>query len=167
MKLRYRKGIFLVVYRKENSEIKYLILKRKLHWKGWEFPKGGIEAGESISKAIKRELKEETGARPKKIINLNFKGKFDYPRELKDRPGIKGMIYFLFAVEIAVSKKNKIKLDKKEHSSYKWLSFKEAYKKLSFNDKKKCLKTVDKLLGKKERQGKKEKIKKYTFLTYM
>ena len=77
------------------------------------------------------------------------------------------MIYFLFAVEIAVSKKNKIKLDKKEHSSYKWLSFKEAYKKLSFNDKKKCLKTVDKLLGKKERQGKKEKIKKYTFLTYM
>ncbi len=70
MILKHRKGIFLVTYSKENGKTKYLILKRKLHWKGWEFPKGGIEPGESIKKTIKRELKEETGLKPLMIKKL-------------------------------------------------------------------------------------------------
>jgi len=46
----YRKAVFVVVYRetKTGKDRKYLILKRKLHWKGWEFPKGGLEKGEKI-----------------------------------------------------------------------------------------------------------------------
>ena len=140
MKLKYRKGVFLVVYRKEKGKIFYLVLKRKLHWKGWEFPKGGVEAGESLFNAVKRELKEETGLEPKKIVNMKISGKFLYPKLFKDRPGIKGMAWKLFAVEV---KRKKVKIDKLEHSGYKWLEFKEAYKKLSFNDKKKCLKLVN------------------------
>ena len=42
----YRKSVFIVVYRKTEKGILYLILKRKLHWVGWEFPKGGIEPEE-------------------------------------------------------------------------------------------------------------------------
>ena len=61
MKLKYRKAVFVVTYRKEKDKIKYLILKRKLHWKGWEFPKGGVNKDESLLHAVKREIKEETG----------------------------------------------------------------------------------------------------------
>ena len=50
----YRKGFFIVTYSRTKEGIKYLILKRKLHWKGWEFPKGGLEKGESFEKAVKR-----------------------------------------------------------------------------------------------------------------
>ena len=57
MKLKYRRGIFLVVYSLNDKKIKYLILKRKLHWKGWEFPKGGIKSNENMAKAVRRELK--------------------------------------------------------------------------------------------------------------
>ena len=40
---------------------KFLLLHRVLNWSGWEFAKGGIEKGENIESAIKRELFEETG----------------------------------------------------------------------------------------------------------
>lgn len=145
---RYRKGVFLVVYAREKagkkeSEAKYLLLHRILHWKGWEFPKGGIEKGESALRAAGREFKEETGLKPSKIINMHIKGKFNYPHELKDRRGIKGMAWSLFAIK---TKKAKVRIDKLEHDNYRWLSFKDAYKKLKFGDKKRCLMIVGKYL---------------------
>ena len=50
----YRKALFIVAYRMINNNIKYLILKRKLHWKGWEFPKGGVELFETKKMGVKR-----------------------------------------------------------------------------------------------------------------
>ena len=60
----YRNAVFIVTYRREKSKIFYLLLKRKLHWEGWEFPKGAIEGKEPVFLTIKRELKEETGQEP-------------------------------------------------------------------------------------------------------
>ena len=137
---KYRKAVFIVTYSLIGNKIYYLILKRKLHWKGWEFPKGGVNFLETKKHAVKRELKEETGLKPLKIKKFNIHGKYKYNKEFRDRPGIKGQNYTLFAVE---TKKEKIKLDKLEHSNYKWLNFKEAMKKLTWKNQKKCLKVVD------------------------
>ena len=137
--MKFRKGVLLVVFKKENNKTFYLLLKRKLHWKGWEFPKGGIEKNESLLKAIKRELKEETGLQGK-ITDMKISGKFNYPHLLKDRPGIKGQIWRLFAVQV---NSKKIRLDKFEHSGYKWLEYKEAYRLLTWQNRKKCLKLVN------------------------
>jgi 8-oxo-dGTP pyrophosphatase MutT (NUDIX family) len=145
MKEKYRKIVFFVVYSTNESSIEYLVLRRKMHWSGWEFPKGGIKFWETKKMAVKRELKEEVGLKPKKIIYVGLNGKYDYQKELPDRKGIKGQEYSLFAVEV---KKEKIRLSK-EHSSYKWLKFKEAYKKLTWQNQKKCLGIVeDKIKGK-------------------
>jgi 8-oxo-dGTP pyrophosphatase MutT (NUDIX family) len=153
-KLNYRPAVFLVVYKKEkkdkeenkvktNNKTKYLILKRKLHWRGYEFPKGGIEKGESIISAVKRECKEETGLKPIKIIKFNIKGKYKYNKILKDRPGYIGQAYNLFAAQVKETKNKKVKLDKKEHSGYAWLNFSQAIKKLTWKNQKKCLGVVD------------------------
>lgn len=140
MKLKYRKAVFILAFRKEKPT-KYLLLKRKLHWKGWEFPKGGIKNKENIIKAVIRELKEETGQKPLKIIKFNYKGKYRYDKLYKDRQGISGQTFSLYAAEI---KNRKIKLDKKEHSAYKWLPFNKAIKLLTWKNQKKSLRIVNK-----------------------
>ncbi len=142
-KKRYRKGVFIVIYTLQNKNPEYLILKRNLHWKGWEFPKGGIEKEEPKLDTVKREIYEETGLKPREINEFKKIGKYKYQKSLPDRPRIKGQTYKLFSARV---KKNKIKLDKKEHSDYSWLNFEEALEKLTWPNQKKCLKIVHKKL---------------------
>jgi len=134
-----RQGIFIVIYSlKKNPE--YLLLKRKLHWKGWEFPKGGIKLFETKKRAVKRETNEETGLDILKIKNHRLRGKYRYDRELIDRKGILGQTYTLFSVQV---KKNKVKLDKRESSDYIWLNYEKALKKLTWPNQKKSLRIVN------------------------
>lgn len=145
MKKSFRSAVFAVVYKKENSKILYLLLKRKLHWKGWEFPKGGIEKGESEITAVKREVKEETSLKVLKINKYAFKGKYSYSSQAKkDRPGYAGQSYLLYSAEV---KSEKVKFDKREHSGFKWLEYQEALKSLSWPNQKRCLKIVNKKIS--------------------
>ena len=140
-KQKFRRAVFIVAYAHTTKGIEYLILKRKLHWNGWEFPKGAKKRFfETYKKAVKRELKEETGLKPLRIKKFEEKGKYYYQRELADRKGYIGQTYVLYAVEV---KKEKIELDKIEHLDYKWVKFKSALKKLSWKNQRKCLKIVN------------------------
>jgi len=143
MKQKYRKAVFVVVYRKQRkgNKISYLILKRKLHWKGWEFSKGGIKNKENLSQAVIREVKEETGQKPIRIKRFKEKGRYEYQKGWLGHPGYFGQTYVLFSAEI---KNKKIKIDKKEHSGYKWLEFNRARRILQFQNQKKCLNIVNK-----------------------
>jgi len=143
---KYRKAVFIVVYAREKDKTYYVILKRKKHWHGWEFPKGGVESGENLIKAVKRETFEEVGLKSKKIKRFNIQGRYKYQKMLKDRPGIIGQISTLFSVEV---KKGRIRVDKREHYYGKWMEFKEAMKKLTWKDQKICLKMVDGFFGRK------------------
>ncbi|MDP2925481.1 MAG: NUDIX domain-containing protein [Nanoarchaeota archaeon] len=142
---KYRKGVFIVTYRIVGDKIQYLLLYRKLHWKGWEFPKGGVERFETRKRTAKRELFEETGQHAISLKKYSIKGKYKYRKKFRDRPGLTGQTYRLFSARI---KNKKIIFDKKEHSGYKWVSYKKALNLLSFNDKKRCLKIVNEDLTK-------------------
>jgi len=141
-RLKYRKSVFVVTYYRPNkSEVLYLLLKRKLHWVGWEFPKGGVENNESLIQAVKRESREETGQRVFNIKKYKNKGKYKYGKTFIDRKGVLGQTYTLFSAEI---KNPKIKIDKKEHSANKFLPLDKAEKALKWRNQKRCLKTVGK-----------------------
>ncbi|OGJ12659.1 hypothetical protein A3K82_02220 [Candidatus Pacearchaeota archaeon RBG_19FT_COMBO_34_9] len=141
--MRYRNAVFIVTYAKQENKIHYLILKRKLHWKGWEFPKGGIDSSETKQHAVKREIKEETGLKISEIKKFNVSGKYRYDRIYPDRKGIAGQKFSLYAVRV---RKEKIKIDRIEHSGFSWMSFEQAMKKLKWDNQKKCLKIVNKWL---------------------
>jgi len=141
--MKCRRALFFVTYYLEKGKPTYLILKRKLHWKGWEFPKGGQRIFETARGTIKRELKEETGLKILKIRKFNESGKYKYPKKYKDRPGFIGQTYKLYSAEV---KKGKVKFDKYEHSDYKWIHFSDAVKKLTWANQKACLRIVNKWL---------------------
>ncbi|MDA3836687.1 MAG: NUDIX domain-containing protein [Nanoarchaeota archaeon] len=141
---KYRKGIFIVVYRTSRKKPRYLIQKRKLHWKGFEFTKGGIEEGESRNKALLREVSEETGLSVIKVKNHHLSGRYPYLKGLKDRPGIIGQTWSLYSVEVGPGP---VKLDKREHSGSQWLGYKSARDKLTWGNQKECLDVVDKWIG--------------------
>lgn len=137
---KYRHAIFILPYTKTGKGTEYLLLKRKWHWKGWEFTKGGIKKKESKEHAARRELGEETGLKIKKVKRLNFSGKYLYDKDFPDRPGYKGQTFSLFAAEV---KRGRVSLDKKEHNGHKWVKFKVAKKLLTWPNQKKSLKIVD------------------------
>jgi len=136
---KFRPAVFMVTYNLENNQPKFLIQKRKLHWKGFEFPKGGIDPFEFKRSAVKREISEEVGLPIIKIKNHKVKGKYLYKKILKDRPNTVGQTYSLYSVEV---KNGKVSLDKKEHYSSEWLTYAKAIKKLTWQNQKDCLKVV-------------------------
>ena len=97
MKGEYRKAVFIVVYAIEKNEVFYAILKRKKHWTGWEFPKGGVDGNESLEKTAKREAFEETGRRVISLKRYPISGQYRYTKILEDRPNMIGQTYTLFS----------------------------------------------------------------------
>lgn len=149
-KKKYRQIVFVVTYAKTKEEIKYLILKRKLHWKGWEFVKGGIDFNENKKETVRREIEEETGKKSLKIRGFKVFGKYDYKKKIPAKKDYIGQAYSLYSSEINYGK---IKIDRTEHSTYLWLDFKDAKKRLTFYNQKKCLKIVNDWLEKEHHQG--------------
>lgn len=139
-KNKFRRAVFAVVYSKEDNKTKYLLLKRKLHWRGWEFVKGGVENSESEEDTVKREIKEETGLKIKSIKKFDFHGEYRYRKKYPDRGSLIGQRYSLYAVEVDGLK---VKMDEKEHSNYEWLDFENAIKRLTWRNQKECLKIVN------------------------
>jgi DNA polymerase len=146
---KYRKAVFILTYARTKKGIEYLLLKRKLHWKGWEFPKGAINKFETKRRAVRRELFEETGLKPLRIKRFDFSGKYNYSKILKDRVKFKGQTFILYAAEVKKPEKRKISVDVKEHSDYKWVSYNKALKMLKWPNQKKSLKMVHKWLKEK------------------
>lgn len=125
-----------VIYRKENSEIYYLLL----HYAGmsskskgyWDLPKGHLEGEETEMEAAYREIEEETG-----IKGISFEPEFRLPIRYffrsKGRTIFKTVVFFLAGTkqkEVAISD---------EHIGYDWLPFDEAFSKMKFANAKNVL----------------------------
>lgn len=144
-KKKIRGGIAAIVLIKEKGKIKFLLLKRKQHWKGWEWVKGGSKRRESLIQTLKREIKEET----RTIKNYKIKKTPYFHYFLYQRPFIKDKIKYWGAkdkVFLIYFFEKEIKINKKEHSGFGWFSKRQALKKITWPDQKKLFKKVTKNL---------------------
>jgi 8-oxo-dGTP pyrophosphatase MutT (NUDIX family) len=132
-----------VIFRKEKDTIKYLLL----HYPGfrgkshWDFPKGNIEKGESLTETVKREVEEETGIKGLIIIK-GFKETIKYFFRFKGKDIFKIVVFFL-----AETKQGKVKISW-EHKGFKWLPYKKALEQLTFKNAKEILKKANDFLSK-------------------
>ncbi len=142
--IKSREIVGLVVFDGE----KFLLLHRVLHWSGWEFPKGGINDGESVEDAIKRELFEETS-----IPRHDFLGKVDELYYFDSSRNVESHVQNFL---IRVSSNNKISFENQdsskgektiEHDDFKWCEPSEAVKMLKHKNMKNTMLKAIKMLG--------------------
>ena len=84
----------------------------------WDLPGGKLEKDELLQKAIRREVREETGLEINDFILVT--GSIE---SFKPKGKRLGLIYF------AESKKTQIRIDPMEHSGFQWLDVKKIHDK--------------------------------------
>tara|TARA_X000001036_G_C20631988_1_gene787553 strand:+ start:466 stop:924 length:459 start_codon:yes stop_codon:yes gene_type:complete len=139
------------VYSYENNKLSFLLLKRsktKIYEFLWQGVTGKIEKGELAWQAALRELKEETGLTAYKMFVADYVSKF------YEKHGDRINLVPVFGIEVI---NKKISLSE-EHCNFKWLSFKKAHDKLTWDGQKKGLKVVYNMLNSKDARIKWSKI---------
>jgi bis(5'-nucleosidyl)-tetraphosphatase len=108
-----------VVVRNQTQGWRYLLLRV---FRTWDFPKGGVEAGETPLQAAIREVEEETG-----LTDLEFAWGEEMYRETLPYSGGKIARYYL-----AVSRGGPVslpvnpELGRPEHHEFRWVAHAEA-----------------------------------------
>jgi len=126
-KLPYRKGVGIMLI---NKQKKVFVGKRIDNAEAWQMPQGGIDKGENVINAMRRELKEETGISSIKIIKQSaFEHIYDLPKNLigklwKGKYGGQNQTWFL--VQFTGDEKE-INLNQKhpEFKEWRWIEAKK------------------------------------------
>lgn len=126
-----------ILFRRENGRTQYLLLKRTPEREGfWQPVTGGVGEGETRIDALKREVTEETGI--KGILGI-----------------IEGIHYFEFSdpylnkeyvYGVEVSADEKVVIDEKEHSEFRWCSLQETLRLMKWKENKEALKKLNGIL---------------------
>lgn len=126
-----------LIFRRNGSEVEYLLLKRLPERNGfWQPVTGGMEEGETREAALRREVTEETGVR--NIVAV-IEGLYCF--EFLDPNPIREHVY---GVEISPSEE--IVFDRKEHSECRWCRFRDALRLLHWKENKAALRKLNKIL---------------------
>ncbi len=96
-----------------------------------EFPKGGIEVGESAEKAALREVEEETGYRAQIVASL---GAIDFDYEADGQAYTKTVDYFLMEINDASLSSPRPQREVGEDFDDLWLSVRQARRRLTYDD---------------------------------
>lgn len=109
----------------------YLLVKKPRQHHAWQFPQGGVEAGENPLEAAKREFEEELGTAKIKILgderaiyHYDWPDNIELNEKLKNYRGQAVHIYFANFI----GEDREIKLDESELESWSWVKIKDLKK---------------------------------------
>ena len=132
-----KKSAGAVIFNETLGERYYLLL---LYDAGhWDFPKGGIEQGESELDAVIREVREETGITDLKLIE-GFRQTISYQFKSTEGEINKTVVFYLGNTSTF-----KVTLSH-EHRAYAWLKFEDALEQLTFDTARSVLKVAHRFL---------------------
>ena len=138
------KYIECFVYKNHIFAHKFLLLKRsestKVHPGIWQIVTAKIDSGEKACETVKREVVEETGLQPVKILVGPYLNQFyDYEKDTIN----------MVPVFIAEVDTEDVKISE-EHCEYEWLSFEDAMSRLHWINQKERLGEIYKYLKTKD-----------------
>jgi bis(5'-nucleosidyl)-tetraphosphatase len=130
----------IIVFRREGEECLFLLILSRLTKRPlWEFPKGGVDEGETVMQAAMRELFEETGISESEVRMIpEFERTEDY-RFTSGRSEGRSLIHKQVTYFLAETSKAEVTLSAKESSEFAWLNFADATKRLRYKERRKLL----------------------------
>lgn len=137
----------VVLFRNGGDTRRYLLMRSALTRRPiWEFPKGGVEAGETEAQAAVRELWEEAGIGEGQIVL--FDGYREEERYVFTQGKgeqrtliVKKVVYFL-----AETDEERVIISR-EAEEYRWATYDEAMRLIRFPGKRHVLEVAEALLG--------------------
>ena len=130
----------IIVFRRDGAECLFLLILSKLTKRPlWEFPKGGVDKGETVMQAALRELFEETGIQETEVkLVPEFERTEDY-RFTAGGTQRRSLIHKQVTYFLAETTKAEIVLSAKESSEFAWLALPDALKRLRYKERRKLL----------------------------
>jgi len=113
---RFSAGV--VVVRRAHGGWRYLLLRV---YRTWDFPKGGVEAGETPMQAARREVAEETA-----LTDLDFAWGEQYAETAPYSAGKVARYYLARSTRQTVSLPINAALGRAEHHEFRWVAHAEA-----------------------------------------
>lgn len=136
----------MVVFR-EDGERRYLLLRSALTRRPvWEFPKGGLESGESEQEAAERELQEETGLAPGDyalVDGFHAEERYFFTR---GSGGDRRLIHKQVSYFLAEWRQGEVQISR-EASRFAWATPEEAERLLRFPEKRRVLASAERWLA--------------------
>lgn len=148
--MRYRRdrSAGVIVFHRSDGECRFLLLLSRLTKRPlWEFPKGGVDEGETLEQAALRELQEETGMAADSIRLVDA---FQHREEYRFTSG-KGDARTLVRKEVtyflAESHTTEVRLSAHEASQFAWLTLDDAIRKLKYKARRAMLRDAARAAG--------------------
>jgi len=135
--MKYERSAGAVIFRRDDGKVRYLLL----HYPAghWDFVKGNVESGESEIETVRRETEEETGISKIKIFE-GFREEISYKYRRDNELIHKEVVFYLAETDerdVTISY---------EHTGFKWLSYEDAMRALTYENAREVLRKAKALL---------------------
>lgn len=144
---RDRSAGVVVFYRAADGCRFLLLLSRLTRRPLWEFPKGGVDRGESLLEAALRELEEETGFTPtdiRLVDGFERAERYRFTINSDEGPSLvhKRVTYFL-----AEAAHQEVRLSSSEASRHEWLLLPDALRRVRYPERRRLLEDAARAAG--------------------
>jgi putative (di)nucleoside polyphosphate hydrolase len=118
----YRPNISCIVFREKHPhEREYLIVRKPREHNAWQFPQGGVDKGEEIEEAARRELKEELGTNKFLLLKKSSRVYFYKFPSGKTKEGYQRQKQMYYWTRFTGEDQD-IKLNSEELAEYAWVT---------------------------------------------
>jgi 8-oxo-dGTP pyrophosphatase MutT (NUDIX family) len=148
MKVRRHISAGMIVFNRSAGRCRFLLVLSRLTKRPlWEFPKGGVDEGETLLQTALRELTEETGIGAESVelvpgFEWRESYRFTSGRETERTLIQKDVTYFLAETTVV-----DVTLAVSELSEYAWLELEEATRRIKYPERRKMLKEAAHAIG--------------------